>query len=77
MLHLEAHELGSDPEGERAELAEIYERKGVPAELAWRVANLPALTSAPDIVLVASRARRPVAESTANPAMLLWPRLPT
>jgi vacuolar iron transporter family protein len=39
MLHLEAHELGSDPEGERAELAEIYERKGVPAELADALAS--------------------------------------
>jgi len=39
MLHLEAHELGSDPEGERAELAEIYERKGVPVELADALAS--------------------------------------
>lgn len=39
MLHLEAHELGSDPEGERAELAEIYERKGVPPELAGALAT--------------------------------------
>ncbi len=39
MLHLEAHELGSDPEGERAELAEMYERKGVPAELADALAT--------------------------------------
>jgi VIT1/CCC1 family predicted Fe2+/Mn2+ transporter len=39
MLHLEAHELGSDPEGERAELAELYERKGVPAELADALAS--------------------------------------
>jgi VIT1/CCC1 family predicted Fe2+/Mn2+ transporter len=39
MLHLEAHELGSDPEGERAELAQIYGRKGVPRELAQRLAT--------------------------------------
>ena len=39
MLHLEAHELASDPEGELAELAEIYERKGVPAELALSLAT--------------------------------------
>ena len=39
MLHLEAHELGSDPEGEMAELAELYERKGVPAELARSLAT--------------------------------------
>ena len=39
MLHLEAHELASDPEGELAELAEIYERKGVPADLARSLAT--------------------------------------
>ena len=39
MLHLEAHELGSDPEAERAELAAIYEQKGVPSELAEALAT--------------------------------------
>lgn len=39
MLHLEAHELGSDPEGELAELAEIYQAKGVPPELATALAT--------------------------------------
>jgi VIT1/CCC1 family predicted Fe2+/Mn2+ transporter len=39
LLHLEAHELGNDPEGERQELAEIYERKGFPPDLAERVAT--------------------------------------
>lgn len=39
MLHLEAHELVSDPEGELAELAEIYERKGVPADMALSLAT--------------------------------------
>jgi VIT1/CCC1 family predicted Fe2+/Mn2+ transporter len=39
MLHLEAHEIGSDPEGERAELAEMYVGKGVPAELADALAT--------------------------------------
>jgi len=38
VLHLEAHELGSDPEGEAAELAEIYERKGVSPDLAAALA---------------------------------------
>lgn len=38
MLHLEAHELGSDPDGELRELAELYVRKGVPAELARSLA---------------------------------------
>jgi VIT1/CCC1 family predicted Fe2+/Mn2+ transporter len=39
MLHLEAHELGTDPETERAELAEIYGRKGLSPELADQVAG--------------------------------------
>jgi VIT1/CCC1 family predicted Fe2+/Mn2+ transporter len=39
MLHLEAHEIGSDPEGERRELAEIYMRKGITPELADRLAT--------------------------------------
>lgn len=39
MLHLEAHELANDPEEELAELVEIYERKGVPAELAASLAT--------------------------------------
>jgi len=38
MLHLEAHELGTDPEGETAELAELYERKGVSPDLAAALA---------------------------------------
>ncbi len=39
MLHLEAHELGSDAETERVELAEIYRRKGLTPELADEVAT--------------------------------------
>ncbi|HET6715459.1 MAG TPA: VIT1/CCC1 transporter family protein [Actinomycetota bacterium] len=39
MLHLEAHELGSDPDGEQAELADIYRAKGVPTELAAALAT--------------------------------------
>jgi VIT1/CCC1 family predicted Fe2+/Mn2+ transporter len=39
MLHLEAHELGSDTETERVELAEIYRRKGLSAELADEIAT--------------------------------------
>ena len=38
LLHLEAHELGNDPDGEREELTKIYERKGFPRDLAARVA---------------------------------------
>ncbi len=34
LIHLEAHEIGSDPEAERAELAELYVRKGLPRDLA-------------------------------------------
>ena len=39
MLHLEAHELHGDPQAERAELAAIYRRKGLSAELADEVAG--------------------------------------
>ncbi len=39
LIHLEAHEIGSDPEGEQRELALLYERKGVSAELAARIAE--------------------------------------
>jgi VIT1/CCC1 family predicted Fe2+/Mn2+ transporter len=38
LLHLEAHELDADPEGEQEELTEIYvAKKGLPRELAERV----------------------------------------
>ena len=39
MLHLEAHELGTDPEGERMELAYLYRKKGVSADLADRMST--------------------------------------
>ena len=39
MLHLEAHELANEPEEELAELADIYERKGVPPALALTLAT--------------------------------------
>ncbi len=38
---------------------------GVPRELAWRLASLPALMLAPDVVLIATKAGRPVAEIAA------------
>ncbi len=38
LLHLEAHELAEMPDEERRELAEIYRRKGLSAELADRIA---------------------------------------
>ncbi|HEX6844489.1 MAG TPA: VIT1/CCC1 transporter family protein [Actinomycetota bacterium] len=39
VLHLEAHELGNDPDLEREELAEIYRRKGLSPELSAQVAT--------------------------------------
>jgi VIT1/CCC1 family predicted Fe2+/Mn2+ transporter len=39
VIHLEAHEIGSDPEAERAELADLYVRKGLSRELADRLAE--------------------------------------
>ncbi len=41
-------------------------RRGVPDELAGRIANLRALTAAPDIVLVADRTGKPVGEVAAT-----------
>ena len=39
LIHLEAHEIGSDPEAERLELAELYVRKGLPRDLSDRLAT--------------------------------------
>jgi VIT1/CCC1 family predicted Fe2+/Mn2+ transporter len=39
LIHLEAHELGNDPDLEREELSQIYVRKGLPPELAVQVAT--------------------------------------
>jgi VIT1/CCC1 family predicted Fe2+/Mn2+ transporter len=39
LIHLEAHEIGTDPDAERAELAELYVRKGLPRDLAERLAT--------------------------------------
>jgi len=41
-------------------------KAGVPADLAWRIASLGFLKAATDIVLVADRAKKPVAEVTAT-----------
>jgi VIT1/CCC1 family predicted Fe2+/Mn2+ transporter len=49
LIHLEAHEIGSDPEAERRELAEIYAQKGLPRDLADRLAT--ELMRDPDIAL--------------------------
>lgn len=39
LIHLEAHEIGSDPEAEREELRQLYERKGLSPDLAARLAE--------------------------------------
>ena len=39
LIHLEAHEIGTEPEAERAELAEIYRRKGLSDDLARQVSE--------------------------------------
>lgn len=39
LIHLEAHEIGTDPELERRELAELYQRKGISPDLAGRLAQ--------------------------------------
>jgi VIT1/CCC1 family predicted Fe2+/Mn2+ transporter len=39
LIHLEAHEIGSDAEAERKELALLYERKGISRDLAERLAE--------------------------------------
>lgn len=39
LIHLEAHELAVTPQAERQELADLFARKGIPADLAGRVAE--------------------------------------
>lgn len=39
LIHLEAHELGTDPEGETEELAGLLAGRGIPGELARRAAE--------------------------------------
>ncbi len=39
LIHLEAHEIGSDAEAERQELALVYQRKGISKDLAERLAE--------------------------------------
>ena len=39
LIHLEAHEIDSEPEEEREELAELYARKGVPRDVAETIAT--------------------------------------
>ncbi|MGH2637456.1 MAG: VIT1/CCC1 transporter family protein, partial [Actinomycetota bacterium] len=49
LIHLEAHEIGSDPEAERAELTDLYVHKGLPRDLAERLAE--ELMKDPDVAL--------------------------
>ncbi len=39
LIHLEAHEIATEPDEERVELAELYARKGIPRDLAEKVAE--------------------------------------
>jgi len=49
LIHLEAHEIGTDPDAERVELADIYRRKGISRELADQVSE--ELMSDPEVAL--------------------------
>jgi vacuolar iron transporter family protein len=49
LLHLEAHELATDPESERRELQQIYERKGFPPDLVTAVTDT--VMKDPDLAL--------------------------
>jgi glutamate dehydrogenase len=49
----------------KARAADV-QKEGVPDELARRIAMLPALTAAPDIIMVADRTGRPIAEVAAT-----------
>ncbi len=40
LIHLEAHELATEPEEERDELIEIYRNKGVPADIAEQLVEV-------------------------------------
>jgi vacuolar iron transporter family protein len=49
LIHLEAHELATEPEEEREELIEIYRNKGVPAHIAEELVDV--LHRDPDLAL--------------------------
>lgn len=48
-IHFEAHEIGSDPEGETRELAHLFERRGIPADIATRASE--AIMADPEVAL--------------------------
>jgi glutamate dehydrogenase len=56
--------LSKDGVAARSQRETELAKAGVPDELARKLAGLPALKAAPDIVLVAERAKRPVGEVT-------------
>jgi glutamate dehydrogenase len=56
----------ADAKAARATRTAELQNVGVPADLARRIADLPALAAAPDIVLVAERTGKPIAEVTAT-----------
>jgi glutamate dehydrogenase len=58
--------LSPDIRNARAARKQELTEAGVPEELAGRIANLGALTAAPDIVLVADRTGRPIDEVAAT-----------
>jgi glutamate dehydrogenase len=58
--------LSQDARDARAARRQELTKAGVPEELAGHIANLAALTAAPDIVLVADRTGRPVGEIAAT-----------
>jgi glutamate dehydrogenase len=58
--------LSPDALAARAGRVDELQRAGVPEQVARRIADLPALTAAPDIALVADRTGRPVAEVAAT-----------
>jgi glutamate dehydrogenase len=58
--------LSPDALGARAARRQELTKAGVPDELAGRIANLAALTAAPDIVLVADRTGKPVGQIAAT-----------
>jgi vacuolar iron transporter family protein len=49
LIHLEAHELATEPEEERTELIEIYQRKGVPQDVAESLVDV--IHRDPDLAL--------------------------
>ncbi|GGE27513.1 NAD-glutamate dehydrogenase [Agaricicola taiwanensis] len=58
--------LGKEAEDDRLSRIGTLEEAGVPRDLAQRIASLPALYAGPDIVLIAERTGKPIAEASAT-----------